>query len=57
MEQYGPFGGLDNRNYVEFGNSEKRFILRFGNEDKAISNRYDVNIYLDVLYKHTIISK
>ena len=56
MEQYGSFGDLDTCNYVELGHFEKLYILIFYNEDKSISDWYNVNNLLDVLYKQNIIS-
>ena len=56
FEQRGSFGGLDTCNHVEFGKFNKCSILRHDNEDRSIANRLDINIHLNSLVKHKIIS-
>ena len=56
FEQRGSFGGLDTCNHVGFGKFDKCSILRHEIEDRSITNRIDINLHLNVLVKHKIIS-
>ena len=56
FEQRGSFGGIDTCNHVEYGKFDKNSLLRHEVENRAIHNRLDVNLHLDTLCKHKIIS-
>ena len=56
FEQRGSFGGINTCNHVEYGKFDTNSLLRDEVDNRAIHNRLDVNLHLDALCKHKIIS-
>ena len=56
FEQRGSFGGIDTCNHIEYGKFDTNSLLRHEVDNRTIHNRLDVNLHLDALCKHKIIS-